>query len=370
MEHTTTNMRLRGVNLGGWLVLEKWMKPSLFAGLAATDETTWCAELGAAAPRLLRAHWDSFITREDFSWLAARGINAVRIPLGHWIFGPPYPYHAAYGANPHPFVEGGVEVLDRAMDWAEEFGLRVVLDLHAAPGCQNGFDNGGIKDVCEWHTREEYLAHSVEVLGRLAARYRGRRGLHAIEVLNEPHSDVPTQLLKDYYRRANRVIRAHCAPQEVAVVFHDGFRSHREFLGLFQEPDFANVLFDVHRYQCFERADIDLDIHGHLHKAGMLWKDEAIEIQRELGVPAIAGEWSLGLDLKVVSLWAPGPYNHALEHMDAFRQHTALRGYAAAQLLAFEHYRGWFFWSYRTETTPAWSFRDAVERGWLPAGFQ
>ena len=148
------------------------------------------------------------------------------------------------------------------------------------------------------------------------------------------------------------------------------FRSHREFLGLFQEPDFANVLFDVHRYQCFERADIDLDIHGHLHKAGMLWKDEAIEIQRELGVPAIAGEWSLGLDLKVVSLWAPGPYNHALEHMDAFRQHTALRGYAAAQLLAFEHYRGWFFWSYRTETTPAWSFRDAVERGWLPAGFQ
>jgi glucan 1,3-beta-glucosidase len=22
------------------------------------------------------------------------------------------------------------------------------------------------------------------------------------------------------------------------------------------------------------------------------------------------------------------------------------------QLLAFEHYRGWFFWSYRTETTP------------------
>ena len=129
MEHTTTNMRLRGVNLGGWLVLEKWMKPSLFAGLAATDETTWCAELGTAAPRLLRAHWDSFITREDFSWLAARGINAVRIPLGHWIFGPPYPYHAAYGANPHPFVEGGVEVLDRAMDWAEEFGLRVVLDL-------------------------------------------------------------------------------------------------------------------------------------------------------------------------------------------------------------------------------------------------
>ena len=48
----------------------------------------------------------------------------------------------------------------------------------------------------------------------------------------------------------------------------------------------------------------------------------------------------------------------------------ALRAYAAAQLLAFEHYRGWFFWSYRTETTPGWCFRDCVARGWLPARFQ
>ena len=43
---THAPVRLRGVNLGGWLVLEKWMTPSLFEGLSATDETTWCAELG------------------------------------------------------------------------------------------------------------------------------------------------------------------------------------------------------------------------------------------------------------------------------------------------------------------------------------
>ena len=37
--------RLRGVNLGSWLVLEKWMVPSLFEGVEATDETTWCVAL-------------------------------------------------------------------------------------------------------------------------------------------------------------------------------------------------------------------------------------------------------------------------------------------------------------------------------------
>jgi glucan 1,3-beta-glucosidase len=369
MQENRASARLRGVNLGGWLVLEKWMTPSLFQGLAATDETAWCAELGPAAPARLRAHWDGFITRRDFAWLAATGINAVRIPLGHWILGPPYPYHPSYGAARQPFVEGGIEVLDRAMGWAEELGLAVMLDLHAAPGCQNGFDNGGIKDVCEWHTRAEYLEHSVELLGRLAARYRSSASLRAIEVLNEPRWDVPTALLEDYYRRAYAAIRAHCPAAEVAVVFHDGFRPPGEFGGFFRAPGFENVVFDVHRYQCFDRADLDMDVHGHLRKAGDAWREEAVAIQRGLGIPAIAGEWSLGLDLKVVSLWAEGPFNHALERLDPFQEDVALRAYGAAQLLAFEHYLGWFFWSYRTETTPAWCFRECVERGWLPPSF-
>jgi glucan 1,3-beta-glucosidase len=110
---------LRGVNLGGWLVLEKWMKPSLFAGLAATDETTWCAELGSAAPARLRAHWDGWITREDFLWIADHGLNAVRIPVGHWILGAPYPWHRGYGAARHPFVEGGIDVLHGALPRSE-----------------------------------------------------------------------------------------------------------------------------------------------------------------------------------------------------------------------------------------------------------
>jgi len=364
-----SNLKLRGVNLGSWLVLEKWMVPSLFEGLQATDETTWCAELGAAAADPLRRHWDTFITRDDFAWLASVGVNAVRIPVGHWLTGDDYPYHRSYGANRHPFVTGGIDVLDRAMAWAREFDLRVVLDLHAAPGCQNGFDNGGIKDVCEWHTRPEYFDYSLTVLERLAERYRAHPNLHAIEVLNEPRWDVPTDYLKNYYREAYRRIRKYCDATDTAVVFHDGFRSFREFTEFLHEPEFQNIVFDIHRYQCFDRADIDMDIHGHLQKAAIEWKAEADAMIDELAIPIYCGEWSLGLDLKVVSLWAQGPFNHALDQMDAFQEITAYRGYAAAQLLTFEKYRGWFFWNYKTETTPAWCFRACVERGWLPALF-
>ena len=155
-------VRLRGVNLGGWLVLEKWMTPSLFEGLAATDETTWCAELGAAGARRGCARTGTASSRATTSpGSPTRGINAVRIPRRALDLRPAVSVSREATARTRiPFVEGGIDVLDRALDWAAEFGLRVVLDLHAAPGCQNGFDNGGIKDVCEWHTREEYLAHS------------------------------------------------------------------------------------------------------------------------------------------------------------------------------------------------------------------
>ena len=361
--------KLRGVNLGGWLVLEKWMTPSIFEGLNATDETTYCVELGGAAETRLKHHWQTFITRDDFAWLADVGINAVRIPVGHWIFGPNYPYHRTYGDYKHPFVEGGIDILDQAFQWAEELGLLILLDLHAAPGCQNGFDNGGIKDVCEWHTDPSYIEHSLWVLENLAERYHGRAALHAIEVLNEPRWDVDTQILKQYNTEGYHRIRKYCKPDDVAVVFHDGFRSYKEYLGFMNGPEFDNVVFDIHRYQCFAREDIDLDIYGHIKKSAIDLKQEADDIALELGHWTYVGEWSLGLDLKVVSLWAPGPYNHALEKLDSFQANVALRAYAAAQLITYEKYLGWFFWSYKTETTPAWCFRACVENGWFPGRF-
>ena len=359
--------KLRGVNLGGWLVLEKWITPSLFAGLHATDETSYCVELGEIeATRRLHQHWNTFITRDDFAWLHGAGINAVRLPIGHWLFGRDYPYHPSYGEARHPFVVGGLDIIDKVFRWAEEFGLRVVLDLHAAPGCQNGFDNGGILGVCEWHTKEEYIEHSLSVLERLAGRYGDHPALHGIQVLNEPRWDIPTSLLKRYTLAAYHRIRRHCPPERTTVVFHDGFRDFREYAGFLQEPEFRNVAIDIHRYQCFSRDDIDMDIFAHIRKTAVDLRNEAVEIIRDSGFQVYCGEWSLGLDLKVVSLWAEGPFNHALEAMDEFQLSAALRGYASAQLLTFEQYAGWFFWTYRTEITPEWSYRQCVELGFIP----
>ena len=46
--------KLHGVNLSGWLVLEEWMTPSVFEGLKAVDETSFCVEMGSLGLELAR----------------------------------------------------------------------------------------------------------------------------------------------------------------------------------------------------------------------------------------------------------------------------------------------------------------------------
>ena len=344
-----SGVRVRGVNLGGWLVLERWMKESLFEGVEGKDETAFCVQLGREeASRRLREHWDTWITEADFAWIADHGLNAVRIPVGHWIFGSAsgYPYHARYGADPHPYVDGGIERLDRAFDWAERHGLLVLVDLHCAPGCQNGFDNGGLEGVVDWHTKPEYVDFTVLTLERLAERYGTRRALYGIETLNEPRWDVPDWVLVDFNWRAYQAIRKHCPPENGAVVIHDGFRGPRiaeVFGGRFREPEFRNVVLDAHRYQCFDDGLRALDAAGNVRQAEGPQADEFRALEAEV-LRTVCGEWSLGVGGKRTD-----------EEQQAFFD---------AQNRAFGNCHGSFFWSYRIERrVPAWSLRDAAERG-------
>ena len=250
---------IKGVNLGNWLVLEKWMSPDLFAGTEAEDETQLCSDLEDVAKReRLRVHRDSYVTERDFAYLANRHIDAVRIPVPFFIFGD-YP----------PYV-GCAEYLDRAFDWAEKYEIKILIDLHTVPDGQNGFDNGGICGVCKWHKNPAHVEFVLTVLERLTIRYRGRTALWGIEVLNEPISQelwdaidlphrypprdpeyargsepVPTGFLKDFYLRAYRRIRAQS--QDVTIVFHDGFRI-REWDGFFSSPQFERIIVDTHLY--------------------------------------------------------------------------------------------------------------------------
>jgi glucan 1,3-beta-glucosidase len=335
--------KIHGVNLGGWLVLEKWIKPSLFAGQTAVDEYTFCQALGKEkATALLKKHRETWITVDDFKWLAAHGINAVRLPVGYWVA----------EENP-PFVTG-LETMDWAFRMAQANGLSVLLDLHGVPGSQNGWDHSGRQGALGWHTSKENIAHSLRIIERLATRCKAYDNLLGIELVNEPGRDVPQDILKSYYQDGYQCVRKHLGKERAAVVIHDAFRPFQWENFMF-EPDYNNVILDTHLYQCFSDQDHQRDMNSQIEVATVERKQQLDKMQKQHS--CIVGEWSLGLPPK------------SLEGLDPLAREAAMRAFGAAQLVSYEATRGWFFWTYRTEEGGSWSFRDCVNRGWLPETF-
>ena len=121
---------IRGVNLGGWLVLEKWITPSVFNGLPenVTDEWRLCEYLGRSeAEKRLRSHWDRWVTESDIATLKKAGIDHLRIPFGYWALEP---------RAGEPYVQGSWDYVMKAVRWAKKYDMKVMIDLHGAPGSQ------------------------------------------------------------------------------------------------------------------------------------------------------------------------------------------------------------------------------------------
>ncbi len=146
-------MKIKGVNLGNWLVLEKWMSPALFDGTTAEDEYYLPAQLSPEVYEArIKIHRSEYITERDFATIKRIGLNTVRIPIPYFIFG-----------DRKPFI-GCIGELDKAFAWAEKYGIQVLIDLHTAPLSQNGFDNGGICGVCKWSQTPEEVEFVLDVL--------------------------------------------------------------------------------------------------------------------------------------------------------------------------------------------------------------
>ena len=75
-----------------------------------------------------------------------------------------------------------------AVDWAGHYGLKVIVDLHGAPGSQNGFDNSGQRlNYPTWHTQSGAVARTNAIIKTLANKFAGNPSVvPIISPLNEP----------------------------------------------------------------------------------------------------------------------------------------------------------------------------------------
>ena len=331
---------VHGVNLSGWLVLEPWVTPSLFAGSGAFDEASLANSMDPGRyAAMLEEHRETFVEDTDFFRISARGFNAVRLQVPWFVFG-------ENGPMPGPSA-GCLGFVDKAFDWAEAAGIDILLDIAATPGSDPSEPTSFFGDV------ESFREAMLDVLGGLSSRYAERENFLGIEPINEVRGKrrrglaveegVPPHVLRNFYRDAYEVVRSSAGAKPVFVVHDAGIpKAWRAFMA---SRRYQNVWLDSHLFHYSE----SMNAAGPTGVRGLV--DESTRHLAEAAkshLPVMVGEWSAALPLADAGMTPEGRI--ALE-----------RVYTAGQLSAFSGCVGWFFQTWKTEgRLSSWDARIAL----------
>ncbi len=321
---------LKGVNLGGWLIVERWMTPAVFKGTNAIDEYTLSQTTKGRAA--LKKHRDTFIKESDFVWLRDNRINAIRLPVGYWMF------DGDEGLMPH------VTYVDWVMEMANKYDLKVIIDLHGLEGSQNGNDHSGRVGKPEWFLHKQNRMKSLVTLLAIADRYKNDDKFWGLQIINEPKVGIFHFKLRHFYRLADKLLETVLEPH-THIIYSDGFtpRLLTKALGRTER-----IIMDVHLYhgakpltKFMSLKQYYWSLRWQARKLKRLAKDQKI----------IIGEWSGSFRQTVFNSFP------VKEHGDLVKEHCK------HQIESFRHTTGWFYWNYKTEKPGVWHFRSQVEAG-------
>jgi len=378
--------KVRGVNLGGWLVLEPWITPSIFDGTGddrIVDEWTFGQYMpGDDARRVLKRLNDSSITENDFRDIANAGLNHVRVPIGYWAF---------ETKEGEPFVNGQLPYLQKAFNWAAKYNLKVIIDLHGAPGSQNGFDNSGQKmPRPQWHTKQENVDRTNAIIKRIASQVKDMTGVvPVIAPLNEPAGFFGQDILdvtRQYWLDSYESIRHPWGSQResnIVVMIHDAFQPLSYWNGFMQPPRYNGVILDTHVYQVFSD-----EMNG--------WSQQQ-HIQAICGLASnlmnaplwtVVGEFSPAstdcakyLNGRGIGARYDGTFPGSDSAVARSRVCATKTGSGAtftpdykkflgqfweAQIITYEKAQGWLQWTWKAENADEWSYQAGLRYGWIP----
>jgi len=344
---------IRGVNLGGWLLLERFITPYLFAitdcdirgdfmsypgqlgvpprskvhqfpydfipgrnkNIWSTmeckpilpypvDEFTLVSAFNSKqlARNYLRRHWDNFVTREDVRELKRSGVTHLRVPMGHWILGD-------FGDD-EPYVDGEWQYFLRLCEWAREEELEVWIDVHTASGSQNGFDNSGHlleKPTCKgWSSSRRNVVRSLDTVESIVKAIR-RDGIEDVVTgfgpLNEPFKDCDRRVTRAFWNDSFNIIRGTFP--DMAVYIGDLFNATTWNDGYWTSEKYQNTYLDSHYFHVFAEEPRALSPRQHIafvcrkqarDTNSCCYQDFPINRVPSTGISRVIGEWSVSFD--------------------------------------------------------------------------
>ncbi|KAF9450693.1 glycoside hydrolase family 5 protein [Macrolepiota fuliginosa MF-IS2] len=364
----------RGVNLGSWFVLERWIADAPFREAAHPAQSDLDVARGNDAKVILEEHWNAWINEGDWAWMKERGFNAVRIPIGY--------YHLA-GLDPSLLdgtdFEGLADVfmnawpkIKEAFELAYKYRIGILIDLHAAPGKQNADSHSGTSNEPTFFSSRSNLQHATHVLTTLLTHLNQFLHTHnpplpnliGIELLNEPHPPSDS-VLQSWYSTTIHKLRS--IDSTIPLYLGECWRldTYTNWLTSKHFSASGLVVLDHHLYRCFTSSDICTSASAHCAAldpdANSHTAQQFSTLSEKLGgFPGgsglVVGEWSGALNPGSLTSSTTGGWEETKKYIEA-------------QLRLYDRTcAGSFFWTFKEQHPgdKGWSLCDAVGAGTFP----
>lgn len=274
---------LYGTNLGGWKMHEPWMSPLAGAENEWDARNILTSRFGKEAVwDLYNTYWDSWITEIDFNNIAKAGLNCIRLPI--YVLN-----HMDDKGNWRRDRSGAIDLsrIEWTVNKALEHGLYTILDLHGAPGSQNGTHHSGRQNGSLLYSSPLYQKQLLEFWRTLAKRFKGNAAVAGYDLLNEPSETFPGAMgsgVINIYDRLYHAIRKidpdHIIIME-AIWWWNTLPNPRE-------KHWRNVVYSLHYYQWQNNDDFSV-----MKKSVDGWIRDANIWGAKYNVPHFIGEFTL-----------------------------------------------------------------------------
>ena len=196
---------MHGVNLGGWL--------------SQCDHT--------------KERYDNFIKEEDIEVIKNWGLDHIRVPIDYDLV----------EDNEGNYKEDGFAYLDKVLDWAEKYGLNMILDLHKTFGFS--FDDGEAETG--FFENASYQERFYKLWEEFAKRYGKYSDRLCFEILNEVTEKEYCDIWNEISTKCIKRIRA-IAP-DIKILLGGYYNNSIEALKDLALPVDENIVYNFHCYE-------------------------------------------------------------------------------------------------------------------------
>ena len=290
---------LRGMGLGGWMLMEGYMMQSSDVADTQHEFRARLEDLMGVekTDEFFNAWLDNHVTKKDVDSLALWGYNSIRLPMHYNLFTLPIEDEPIAGEN--TWLTKGFELTDNLLAWCRENSVYLILDLHGAPGGQG--ENAAISDYDPtkpslWES-EENRDKTVALWQKLAERYKDEDWIGGYDLINETNwykddMGANNALLKQLMVEITTSIRA---TGDDHIIFIEGNGFANDFNGMTPPWD-NNMAYSFHKYwnrndpgsiqwvlDIREQFDVPLWM-GESGENSNVWFTEAISLFEDNGI--------------------------------------------------------------------------------------